>query len=84
MKQHKSESMHSFHHSSSPMHLPAAADALVVLADNDAGDALVAASVIDVAGCAHRDAGGRGGTTRESRSRHTDTSTRDWLDEGVR
>jgi hypothetical protein len=42
--------MHSFHHSSSPMHLPAAADALVVLADNDAGDALVAASVIDVAG----------------------------------
>jgi hypothetical protein len=40
--------MHSFHHSSSPMHLPAAANAPVVLADNGAGDALAATSVIDV------------------------------------
>jgi hypothetical protein len=80
-RQQKSESMHSFHHSSSPMHLPAAANALVVLADNDAGDALAATSVIDVAGCAHRCRRQRG---NGSRSRHTGTSTGDWLDERVR
>jgi hypothetical protein len=79
-RQQKSKSMHSFHHSSSPMHLPAAVDALIVLADNDAPQPpslMWLHALTD-------NAGGRGGTTRESRSRHTGTSTGDWLDEGVR